>query len=91
MGIFNKDPVKRLDEDELRFVYLDSKVMEKRFTFFLMIISAGISIAIISFSISDKIYWILIFALLSILWFIYLITKLSRVIEEIFENREVEE
>ena len=91
MGIFKKDPVKRLTEPELRFNYLESKRVEKLTTLFFMFISTVITIAIISLSISKKIYWILVFSVLTILWFIHLITKLSLVIEEVFENREEED
>jgi len=91
MGIFKKDPVKRLTETELRSDYIESKRIEKLTTLFCMFVSTIITIAIISFSISQKIYWILVFSILSILWFIHLITKLSVIIEEVFENREEED
>ncbi|GEM_PF-6580920 len=91
MGIFKKAPVKRLTEAELRSNYVESKRIEKLTTLFFMFISTVISIAIISFSISQKIYWVLVFSILSILWFIHLITKLSVIIEEVFENREEED
>ncbi len=90
MAIFKRDPVKRLNEDELRITYLESKRSEKLLTFVFMAISSIMSIAIISFSISKKLYWILIFALITIIWFIRLINKLSTIIEEVFENREEE-
>jgi len=80
-----------LTEAELRSNYVESKRIEKLTTLFFMFISTVISIAIISFSISQKIYWVLVFSILSILWFIHLITKLSVIIEEVFENREEED
>jgi len=88
MGIFNKEPVHRLTEQELRTIYVDSKRSQKIAIFFYMFISAGITIAVITLSLSKKIYWILAFSIISILCFIKLITTLARVIEEIFENRE---
>jgi hypothetical protein len=89
MGIFNKDPVRRLDEKELRDIYLESKRSQRIAIICYMFLSVIGTIAIITLSLSYKVYWILIFSIILILCFIRLITVLSRVIEEIFENREV--
>lgn len=91
MGFFNHEPIKRLDEEELRKIYLWSKRLEKRVSVFYMIVSGLVSIAIISYAISQKIYWILCFSVISVIAFIYLITQFSNIIEDIFENRIYEE
>lgn len=91
MGIFKKDPVERLDEDQLREMYLLSKRSEKFTTVFFMIIYGLISIAVSSYAIGKEIYWLLAVPIILIILFIYLIGKFSRILEDVFENRILEE
>ena len=91
MSLFKKDPIERLDEEELREMYLHSRKIEKGMSIFYMILSGLATIAIISFAISQKIYWVLSFSIISVIMFIYCISEFSRIIEDIFENRIIEE
>lgn len=87
MSIFNKEEPHRLDDIELREFYLDSKIADKRLSIYCMVIFSILSIAIIWFSIAQKLYWIMLFAIVTIISFIYHMSRFSSVIEEIFENR----
>lgn len=87
----NKEISARLDEDELRGFYLDSKGMDKIISVFYMIISGLISIGFICYAIIEKVYWILSFSVVSIIVFIVSISKFSKIIENIFENRIYED
>jgi len=91
MGIFNTKPIKRLNEDGLRDIYIESKKADKFTCIFFMVVSGLSSIAVISYAIIEKIYWVLSFSILLIILFIYCINKFSRVIEDVFENRIMEE
>jgi len=91
MGIFNKDPITRKEEVELREDYLSSKRAEKINYLFCMFMFSLLSIAIISFSIIREMYWALSFSVITVIGFIVSISKFSRVIEDIFENRIIEE
>ena len=87
MSLFKKDPIERLDEDELREMYLHSRKVERGMSIFYMVLSGLATIAIISYAISQNMYWVLSFSIISVIAFIYCITEFSRVIEDIFENR----
>jgi len=87
MTIFNKENTHRLDDKELREFYLDSKIADKRLSIYCMVIFSLLSIAIIWFSVAQKLYWIMFFAIVTVISLIYHISRFSSVIEEIFENR----
>lgn len=89
--MFKKKDIERLDEDELRAFYVDAKRMEKFMTVFWMIFCGLGSVAIICFSIIKEIYWGMSVAVILLITFIYLISKFSKLIEDIFENRIFEE
>ena len=91
MGIFKKDPIERLDENELRDKYLEAKRMEKITAVFYMVVFGLVTIATASYSIAKEIYWVLSFSIISIIAFIHFITSFSRILEDIFENRILEE
>ena len=91
MDIFKKDPIKRLNEDELREKYLDSKKLEKISSIFYMVGSGLLSIIIIAFSISKSITWGYGVASIFVILWIYNTVRFSRILEDIFENKIIEE
>jgi hypothetical protein len=90
MNFFNKEPVKRLNEEELREDYIGSKKLDKQMSFIVMIVLFLLSILIICFSVIKEIYWVLSFSIITIILFIYFMNSFSRLIEDIFENRVIE-
>ena len=89
MGIFNTKPIKRLNEDGLRDIYIESKKADKFTCIFFMVVSGLSSIAVISYAIIEKIYWVLSFSILLIILFIYCINKFSpELAKELFTGYE---
>ena len=89
--MWNKGEIRRLDEEDLREIYLDSKRVEKRMSVFYMVLSGISTSGILCYAIIKEIYWVCSLAIISVIAFIYLISQFSQIIEEIFENRIYEE
>jgi len=90
-NLFKREEVSRLDNKELREFYLESRKSEKKGCILAMIISIIITIALTSLALSLKIYWILAGSIIFLIGFILNMTRYGRVIEDIFENKIVEE
>lgn len=82
--------IKRLNEEELREFYINEKTMEKNENIFMMIILSIATAGFVGLFIALKIYWLLAVPLACMIFLIITIRKFSRVLEEIYANKNEE-